>query len=76
MVYIQKLLNNSNWKYFFSFRKISLDHGYIRNLIFLSQNTRKMNCPAKVIMRDVVFFTGFKVSNSTERSYIPTYTAF
>ena len=35
-----------------------------------------MDCPAKVIMRDVVFFTGFKVSNSTERSYIPTYTAF
>ena len=32
---------------------------------FLPQNTRKMDCPTKVIMRDVVFFTGFKVSNSS-----------
>ena len=32
---------------------------------FLSQNTCKMDCPTKVIMRDVVFFTGFKVSNSS-----------
>ena len=32
---------------------------------FLSQKTRKMDCSAKYIMRDVVFFTGFKVSNSS-----------
>ena len=30
---------------------------------FLSQNTCKMDCPANIIVRDIVLFTGFKVRN-------------
>ena len=30
---------------------------------FLFQNTCKMDFPANIIIRDIVFFTGFKVSN-------------
>nr|XP_047127050.1 uncharacterized protein LOC105844598 [Hydra vulgaris] len=34
---------------------------------FLSQDTKKMNCPAKITIRDVVYFPDFKAEANTER---------
>ncbi|XP_065679155.1 uncharacterized protein LOC136093891 isoform X2 [Hydra vulgaris] len=33
---------------------------------FLSQDTKKMNCPAKITIRDVVYFPDFKAEANTE----------
>ena len=39
-----------------------MDHAFPKTR-FHAQNTKNINCPATIILRDIAFFTGFKVIN-------------
>ena len=44
-----------------SFTDGSYDNCFAKSR-FLSQDTKKMDCPANIVLRDIVHFTGYKVN--------------
>ncbi|XP_065667850.1 uncharacterized protein LOC136088115 [Hydra vulgaris] len=64
---VDRCISTKRKKVYEKLKHKNQDHCFTKSR-YHAQNTKKMNCPAKVVLRDVVIFNGFKATANTKSS--------